>query len=211
MTETKIDCKGLSCPQPVLKCKECVDAKRPEKIEVVVDNPAALENVSRFLTSQGYVTSNETMGETFIILADRSEDGIEPCQVVAASPATAPSIQPGTEPAEGRIVVFLSQNKIGSGNDELGEKLMQNFLLTLPELGPSLWRIILVNSAIYLSTQDHPCLDSLLQLAQHGVEILVCGTCLDFFGQLEAKRVGVTTNMLDVVTSFSIATKVIQV
>ncbi|MBU1611483.1 MAG: sulfurtransferase-like selenium metabolism protein YedF [Proteobacteria bacterium] len=207
--ESKIDCKGLSCPQPVLKCKECVDAERPDRIEVIVDNAAALENVSRFLTSQGYVTTTDTIGESIIILADRSEADIRQCHPTpAASPA--PPVLSEADDREERIVVFLSQDKIGSGDGELGEKLMQNFLLTLPELGSSLWRIILVNSAIYLSTDEHPCLDSLVRLAENGVEILVCGTCLDFFGQLEAKRVGETTNMLDVVMSFSMASKTIQ-
>jgi selenium metabolism protein YedF len=87
---------------------------------------------------------------------------------------------------------------------------MLNFLATLPELGSSLWRIILVNGAVKLATQGHPCLEKLTALAASGVSILVCGTCLGFFGLMEQKAVGETTNMLDVVTSLSTAGKVIQ-
>jgi len=48
-------------------------------------------------------------------------------------------------------------------------------------------------------------------LSASGVSILVCGTCLDFFGLLQQKVLGDTTNMLDVVTSLALADKVIQI
>ena len=43
-----------------------------------------------------------------------------------------------------------------------------------------------------------------------GVSVLVCGTCLAHFGLLEAKAVGDTSNMLDIVTSLDLAGKVIR-
>ena len=109
-----------------------------------------------------------------------------------------------------KTLVFLNNEFIGSGDDELGAKLMFNFIATLPELGETLWRIVMVNSAVKLATENHICLEKLKELEANGVSILVCGTCLDHFNLLSKKQVGETTNMLDVVTSLQLASKVIK-
>ena len=87
---------------------------------------------------------------------------------------------------------------------------MLNFLATLPEMGPQLWRMILVNGAVRLAVEGSPCLEALQKLEAAGVTILVCGTCLTHFDLLDKKAVGQTTNMLDVVTSLQLAEKVIR-
>ena len=107
-------------------------------------------------------------------------------------------------------MVLITTETFGRGDDELGEKLMGNFLATLPELGESLWRVILLNGGVKLAATPGKSLDSLKALENAGTDVLVCGTCLDFYGLLEAKQVGQTTNMLDVVTSLALADKVIR-
>jgi selenium metabolism protein YedF len=86
---------------------------------------------------------------------------------------------------------------------------MGNFLNTLPELGDTLWRIIMVNGAVKLATATNPAIEALRKLEAAGVSILVCGTCLEFFKLMDQKEVGQVTNMLDVVTSQQLADKVI--
>lgn len=212
MSELKLDCMGLPCPQPVLKCKETLDAHRHQNLVVEVDNAAAAENVARFLTSQGYETNTINLDNGFRI---SGIDTMEKCNeyeqmsdtdisnVSHSSPSEAPNIN--------ETVVFITADTLGRGDNELGSKLMQNFLLTLPEMGQSLWRIILVNSAVRFSVSGSPGLAPLQKLAQSGVSILVCGTCLEHYGLLNDKKVGETTNMLDIVTSFDLAEKVIKV
>jgi sulfur relay (sulfurtransferase) complex TusBCD TusD component (DsrE family) len=68
----------------------------------------------------------------------------------------------------------------------------------------------MVNGGVKLAVKDSPVIEELKKLEASGVSILVCGTCLDFFGILDAKAVGQTTNMLDVVTSMQLATKVLR-
>ena len=203
--ELVLKCQGMPCPQPVLKCKKAVENEAPSSLVVVVDNGAARENVSRFLGTVGYETSVEESGSEFVITATKGEASGEcpACEVMA----------------EGEIVdlgrqknlVFIASNVIGSGDDELGGKLMLNFLLTLKEMGSDLWRIVILNGGVKLAVSGHPCMDALKELEQSGVSILVCGTCLEFFGLSGANGVGQVTNMLDVVTSFQLATKTIRV
>lgn len=206
MTEVILDCAGLPCPQPVLQCKQCLDNENPSALAVVVDNAAARENVSRFLSARGYAVRAEQDGAVWKVLGTASGADARPA-------AGACAIMGAEEMARlaRKVAVFITADVIGRGDDELGRKLMFNFLATLPEMGEELWRIILVNSGVRLAVADSPVLDKLQTLAAAGVTILVCGTCLDHFGLLDRKAVGDTTNMLDVVTSLQLASKVIQV
>ncbi|MEJ5242792.1 MAG: sulfurtransferase-like selenium metabolism protein YedF [Desulfomicrobiaceae bacterium] len=198
----ELHCEGEPCPKPVLRCKEVLAAHAPQTLTVYVDNDAAKDNVSRFLTSQGMqVAAPERVANGWRITATAQGDTAQ----AHASAATA-----ACACAAPKHVVFLTTDRIGQGSDELGAKLMFNFLSTLPEMGASLWRIVLVNGGVRLATSSSPTLDILRRLEQSGVEILVCGTCLEFFGLLGAKEVGQTTNMLDVVTSLQVADKVIS-
>ncbi len=204
MTQMELDCKGLPCPQPVLRCKQCIEESGAQVFTVLLDNDAAKENVSRFLGTKGYEASAEKSGDGLWRLTATSRNA-------TAAPQAAPQENPAdTAAAQEKICVFISSRFLGSGDDELGEKLMGNFIATLPELGDELWRIILVNGAVVLATEDGPALESLKKMEKDGISILVCGTCLDFFHLLEKKQIGETTNMLDVVTSLQLATKVIR-
>ncbi len=205
MSSIMLDCRGLACPGPVLRCLECIEKDAPLSLNVVVDDPGAHENVLRLLGSKGYTVASEHDMDVWTISASREADQNAPA---AAQQQDAPCAILG---APGKTVAFITRETLGSGDDELGGKLMLNFLATLPELGGGLWRIVLVNGAVKLSTEGHPCLEKLTALAASGVSILVCGTCLGFFGLMEKKRVGETTNMLDVVTSLAAAGKVIQI
>jgi selenium metabolism protein YedF len=204
--EKTLDCRGLACPMPVLRTKECLEADHPDTVVVTVDNQAARENVDRFLSRAGYaVSATEAGGGIFTLTATRSA-------TAPPSPSPAQTPEPAaSDPGDAKTLVLITADTIGRGDPTLGAKLMVNFCATLPELGDSLWRIILLNGGVKLSVADSPVLASLRQLAEAGVSILVCGTCLDFFGLLEQKNVGETTNMLDVVTSLALADKVIQI
>lgn len=215
MPEIELNCQNLPCPQPVLRCKRCLDEQSPASLVVVVDNQAARENVTRFLSSQGYAVQAEAVssdaGDGLWRLrgvkgdapaaASHSPDDCEICEVM-----TEDQLRRMGE----KVVVFLTSDVIGAGDDALGARLMQNFLATLPELGAELWRVVMLNGAVRLSAADSPALPHLKRLEAAGATVLVCGTCLDHFGLLEQKAVGQTTNMLDVVTSLQLATKIIR-
>jgi selenium metabolism protein YedF len=88
---------------------------------------------------------------------------------------------------------------------------MVNFLRTLKEMGDELWRLVFVNNGVKLTIDGSEVLDDLRQYEKEGVLILVCGTCLNHFNLLEKKKIGETTNMLDIVTAMQLADKVVSV
>ena len=106
---------------------------------------------------------------------------------------------------------MITNNCMGHGDDILGAKLMAAFVSTLKEMGDDLWRLVFVNNGVKLSVKDSPILSTLQDLENSGVHILVCGTCLTHFELLDKKEIGETTNMLDIVTSMQLATKVITI
>lgn len=207
MPEIELNCQNLPCPQPVLKCKDCIDTRSPAQMTVIVDNAAAKENVTRFLGTRGYaVTATETPQGAWKLQAVLessvgAQSGCEQCEVLSSEELRA---------LDEKTVVLITTEVLGSGDDILGTRLMKNFLATLPELGSTLWRVVLLNGGVKLASDGHEALPELQKLESAGVDILVCGTCLDFFGLLERKAAGQTTNMLDVVTSLQLATKVIR-
>ncbi len=200
MSEATLDCSGLACPQPVLKVKEVVDRGNVTCLRVIVDNGAARENVSRFLERSGYEVSVREQAGTFEVTGTR-DAAASVCDVVMAS---------DQGQAQRKIVVLIGTDQMGTGDETLGRKLLLNFIGTLKELGPELWRVILLNGGVRLSVDESDCLPGLLELEKDGVTVLVCGTCLGHFQLLDRKRVGETTNMMDIVTALQLADKVIS-
>ncbi|MBO4369013.1 MAG: sulfurtransferase-like selenium metabolism protein YedF [Desulfovibrio sp.] len=198
-----IDCRGLSCPQPVIETKKVLKEQHPQELSVLVDNEAAHENISRFLVKNGYTVTSSRTDNVWTITATgdgKTVADLEDAEYIACQ----------TKTSGQKTLVFITTETLGRGDDTLGTGLMGNFLATLPELGSQLWRIVLVNGGVKLSVNEGKALDSLKKLADSGVSILVCGTCLGHYGLLEKKQVGETTNMLDIVTSLSLADKVIR-
>ena len=197
----QLDCRGLACPQPVMRSRDAL-AGGTQALEVLVDNEPARENVRRFFEGRGFSVATSQEGpDCWRISATAGDAATAPQQAEQAAPA-----------AEGnsRTLVLITTETIGRGDDALGGKLMGNFLATLPELGARLWRIVLINGGVKLASCPGPALDALKKMEAEGVSVLVCGTCLAHFGLLEAKAVGDTSNILDIVTSLDLAGKVIR-
>ena len=198
MPTKQLDCRGLACPNPVLKTKELIDQGGVTQLTVLVDNAAAQENVSRFLARAGFQVTVAAQGDALAVTGVRSAAGV--CRVMA----------PEAPDVSRKILVFLGADRLGRGDDFMGGRLMVNFIATLKEMGPELWCLVMVNSGVKLAVAGSEVLTGLQDLETAGVRVLVCGTCLNHFQLLEAKQVGETTNMLDIVTALQLADKVIS-
>jgi selenium metabolism protein YedF len=196
----EIDARGLACPVPVLQTKATLETEKPQNVSVVVDNAASQQNVQRFLESQGFSTTLEQNGADYWVIGSC---GSEPREQLPLSAEK--------QSGDKKIMVMCATDRMGFGDDALGKKLMVNFLRTLKEMGPDLWRLVFVNNGVKLTIDDSEVLDDLKSLEHGGLKILVCGTCLNHFNLLERKQVGETTNMLDIVTAMQLVDKVINI
>jgi len=197
-----VNCQNMPCPQPVITLRDLLKDSCPPSLEVIVDNQAALENVSRFLRNKGYEVGRAEEGALWRVSARKDADGLCPARTRGDT---------GIAAEDMRTLVMIIAPVFGSGDDELGGKLMKNFLATLPEMGSALWRVVLLNGGVTLAAEGSPVLEQLQALEKSGVTILVCGACLEHFGLLSKKAVGETTNMLDVVSCMEAAHKIIRV
>lgn len=187
-----LDLKGKTCPIPVIETKKFLEGKTVDEIEVVVDDPTASENVRRFLGSKGYSTTVVQDGNIYRV------DGCREKELTAEQPQAK------------RTLVFIDGETMGRGSDDLGKILMRSFLNTIKELETLPWRMVFVNAGVKLVVSESEYIKILKEIEDLGVDIIVCGTCLDYFHLKEKVDVGRVSNMFEIVTSFNEATNVIR-
>jgi selenium metabolism protein YedF len=193
-----VDARGLACPEPVVRTRSALK-KGVQELEVLVDNPTARDNVCRFASSQGCRVEVEEEGEVFRIAISRATEE-------AGTPE-----ETATGEAGARSVVVLSADVMGRGEHELGKILLKALLNTLAESDPLPWRMVLFNRGALLAVEGEDTVEALLNLSRLGVEILVCGTCLDFFGLKDKLAVGTVSNMYDILTTMLAATNSVTI
>ena len=176
-----IDARNKACPQPVLLAGEAL--KSSDNIIILVNNVTARQNVTKFAKSRGCGVTVEEKDDG-IYLHLKREAAV--CQVMAEAPA-------------GGIVVFIGSDIIGRGeNIELGRLLMQSFLNTLQSLPSKAETVIFMNDGVKLVAEGSPVVGELRQLAETGVELLACGTCLSRLGLSDKVAVGQVSNMFTI-------------
>jgi len=190
----EIDCRGLACPQPVLTTKKALEEMEQGEFFLIVDNPAARDNVERFAQSQGASVTIENKGNDFHLHIEKG----------SASDLAGP-----IQKAE-KVVVYINSSLMGVGEEALGTILMRSFLKTLLDLKPIPSKLIFVNSGVRLTAEGSEVLGSLKAMSEKGVEILSCGTCLDFYGLKKKLRVGIISNMYDIAQSLLEADRLIK-
>ncbi|GAF25893.1 predicted redox protein, regulator of disulfide bond formation [Moorella thermoacetica Y72] len=191
--EKVVDARGLACPQPVIQTKKAMESLGPEtELVTIVDNEVARDNVLKLARSMAWEAEVKEQGSDYYI---RIRKG--------AMPTTGVSLTAGQ-------VLLVGSATLGRGSEELGSILMRNFFYSLSEAEVLPRRVLFFNSGVQLCCQGSPVLDSLLALEQKGVELLVCGTCLDYYHLKDKLCVGSVTNMYTIVEHLMAAEKVIS-
>jgi selenium metabolism protein YedF len=208
MSEKLVDARGRACPQPVLLTRQAwADGAR--RIRVLVDNEGSAENVRRMATSLGCRVETSRAGTEIQILAVAGENA--PSAAEVPEPELLACETPGADPSlPKRPVVFVDTDQFGRGDAELGRILMRGFLKTLKEVEPLPATLIFANHGVRLTTDGSDLLDDLAELADRGVELLSCGTCLDFLGLEDSLRVGRVSNMYEIASALLRASSVVK-
>jgi len=200
-----LDCRGLNCPEPVLRTKSFLEEKAAGvAFEVLVDNEASRENVKRFGRSQGCeVRVTEVEFGCFLLLLQPGENTL--------SKEEFRSEVYGCELSSSRNLVYvISADSMGRGSDELGWALLQTYVTTISEISPLPSHVILYNGGVKLAAVESKGLEALQKLEQRGVTVWACGTCLEFFKLEEDRKVGTIANMFDIMSTMANAEKVIS-
>jgi len=195
-----IDAKGKACPMPVMMAKEAISAGESD-FTILVDNTTAVGNLQRLAGNQGYDAAVTEDAGVYRLAFTKNAQACPACEAAADSPAL---------PKLG-YAVFVGRDIIGSGDRELGTNLMRMFFYTLAQSDDLPRSTLFMNAGVKLPAGDEQVAEHLKALADKGVEILVCGTCLNFYHIADQLAVGTVSNMYDIVTKMQEAGKVITV
>lgn len=204
-----VDARGLACPLPVVNTKDTLRTMQAgETVEVIVDNEIAVQNLEKFARVKQHTFAlvssapqeyhvNITKGTAEEPAADAAQD------VAALNLADCNCNGSGT-------VVVLSSSQMGQGEEALGRTLMKAFVFALTKQEQLPQTILMYNTGAYLSCEGSDSVEDLRTLEAQGVEILTCGTCLNFYGLTEKLAVGGVTNMYDIVEKQEKAARIIR-
>jgi selenium metabolism protein YedF len=193
-----VDCRGLSCPQPVIETKQAL--KKTEKVTIIVDNPAVRDNVARFGKSQGGMVAIEEKKDGIYITIEKKHDGKRSKKVLSTKTAST-----------GPVVVVIPSDQMGRGEEELGHILIRSFFHALTEVSDRPDKMIFFNTGVKLTVEGSVVLEDLQALENNGVEILICGTCLDYFNLKQKIAVGQVSNMYAIAETMLTAGRLVTI
>lgn len=193
----EIDARGQVCPKPVIMTKKALEEVNEGIVSCIVDNEVAKENVSKLAKSLNleYKVNKTNAGDFHIHITkgDSLEEEAETC---------IPNMHKD-------MAIVFGSDKMGKGADDLGRTLMNGFVYTLTESAPFPSVLIFLNSGVKLTTEGSKVVEDLKKLEDTGVEILSCGTCLDYYEITSKLQVGSVSNMYTILEKMKNATNTI--
>ena len=183
---THVDARGDACPLPVVKAKRAIsELKGAGQVEILVDNEIAVQNLTKMAQQKGYQYSAEKLAEReYRVLF-----------TIGEAPAAEETI---------------GANTMGAGAEELGKTLLKAFVFALTQQDKLPKTVLFYNGGASLTCEGSPMLEDLKTLESEGVEIMTCGTCLNYYGLTEKLAVGSVTNMYAIVEKLTHAGNVVK-
>lgn len=198
-TSGVVDARGLSCPQPVILTRRAM--AESAVVTTIVNSETSLNNVRRMAERAGWRVAVHTDGaEHTLYISDAAAAAEEPSNASAS----------GDRPAAVPLVLVVSEDKMGRGPAELGDILVRSFFYSLGEIDHRPQTVIFLNTGVRLVIEGSPIVENLGALAEQGVSLLACGTCLDYFDLRDQLAVGRISNMYDIAETMMSAGKVVM-
>lgn len=202
----QVNALGDACPIPVVKTKNAIkELNGAGVVETLVDNEIAVQNLTKMANVKGYGVVSEQLGPkeykvTMTIGENANADAEEPAYEACEIPA----------PRKKNIVVQISADHMGEGGEKLGRNLLKGFIYAISQQDTLPTTMLFYNGGASITCEGSDSLEDLKAMAAEGVEILTCGTCLDFFGLKEKLAVGEVTNMYVIAEKLSGADLIIR-
>ncbi len=199
----QVNAMGDACPIPVVKTKNAIaQLGGAGVVETLVDNEIAVQNLTKMANQKGYGVTHEQLGE-------RQYKVTMTIGEAAAAADDAPCCVP-TAPRGDNTVVVISSSTMGTGDEQLGKTLLKAFLYALSQQDTLPRTILFYNGGAALTCEDSPALEDLRAMAEQGVEILTCGTCLNYYGLTDRLQVGGVSNMYTIVEKMTQADRLVK-
>jgi selenium metabolism protein YedF len=199
-----VDTKGLTCPAPLIKTRQALnEALEGESLQIVIDNATSLSNIRRFLKDNKLSSSEKEENAIWTITVNRGEvmpviENIEDyCSV--------------SEERTGKnVVVAIASDKMGTGDDELGTRLINSFFKVLPLVQPLPSSVVFYNAGVKLAVTGSLAEEYLKEIEAKGVKLYLCTTCIDYFLLREKIKVGNISDMYQIINVLNEADLIIR-
>ena len=200
-----VDTKGQLCPVPLIAAKKALkETAAGESFIVLTDNKTSFENLSRFLKdNKAEFEIIETAGVWTLTITKKN--GVE--TDIKAEEYCAPVI---SHFEKGNYIVAITSDKMGEGDAELGHLLIGNFIKALKDLDKLPQHIVFYNKGVTLATKDSEVIEHIKDLEKMGVEIHLCGTCVNFYKLENRIAVGTLSNMYSIAEIMASAGNVVR-
>ena len=196
MAKILVNAVGDQCPIPVVKATKALgEVTEAGTVEVQVDNEIAIQNLTRLADSKGLKSKSEKLGDKLFSIT------MEVTGPVAADGSEAVCVPD----SRGDFIVAVDSDVMGKGSDELGATLMKGFIYAVSQLEKLPKAMLFYNGGAKLTVEGAVSVEDLKNMEAQGVEILTCGTCLNFYGLTDKLEVGSVTNMYTIVEKLSSA------
>ena len=204
MGRVVVNAIGEQCPIPVVKATRALRSMmEPGELEIRVDNEIAVQNLTRMAAGHKLAARSEKITEREFSVV------IEVTNPVGESPAEEEPLACIPD-QRGSVLVAVDTDVMGRGSEELGRTLMKGFLFAVSQLPQLPATMLFYNGGAKLTVEGSDSLKDLKNMEAQGVEILTCGTCLNYYGLTDKLAVGGVSNMYTIVEKLAGAGKVIK-
>ena len=181
---------GFLCPKPLIMLKDALMGMQAgEGIKILTDNATSQKNLVTFLREQGVEPRIEKAGNVYTILTE-----VPGKDLSRINPETFCS----TDNASRDYVICIRKNRMGDGDAELGRILLETFINNINQQETLPSHLIFYNEGVLLTKKDSPVIDSLIELENVGIKIMVCGTCIEFYNIQKEIGAGMISNMVTI-------------
>lgn len=201
-----VDTRGLTCPAPLIRTRQGLTEAAPdEAVQVIIDNSTSLSNVRRYLTDNKLSFSVKEEGDLAVVTVVRgtkeelSTNETEYCTTEVSAPSGKRS-----------TVVAITSERMGTGDDELGTKLMISFFRTLVMVEPAPVSVVFYNAGVKLAMDASPVFEHIKELIEKGTAIYLCSTCINHFGIKDRLPAGSFSDMYQIVNILKDADHIIR-
>jgi selenium metabolism protein YedF len=183
-----LDTQGLLCPKPLISLKEALkDMDEGERIQILTDNDTSHKNLIRFLLDQGVDPKVTKQGKVYTITSDVPSRDISDVN---------PDNYCTRDNSSNDYVICIRKNRMGEGDPELGRILLETFINNLNQQESLPTHLVFYNEGVKLTKKDSPVIETLMDLEKAGTRVIVCGTCIDFYGIQNDIGAGMISNMV---------------
>ena len=218
-----INAIGDTCPIPVVKTKKAIEKlEKPDKVETLVDNEIAVENLKKMASQMGFAVSDSKINSGYSVKItvddiDKINDNkMSATNAKATSEAKANSIKTGADDMvscniknSGEKVVVIKSEFMGDGDNELGKVLIKGFIYALSQQDELPQTMLFYNGGAKITSEGSESIEDLKALEEKGVKIFTCGTCLNYYGLTEKLCVGEATNMYEITKKMTEASLIV--